>query len=117
MTRTSYYSDQDFERYMARSERERKVQFYVWLGCSFLVHPMIYHIILTDDKLSFNSRVFLIVVSLIALICLIGLWYCYWQTKRSIEAYHQMKREEQAEANALLDEIETERGRKLNDDY
>lgn len=117
MARTAYYADQDFERYMARSERERKIQFYVWFGCSLIVHPMIYYIVLTDDKLSFVSRVFLMVISFIAFICLIGFWYCYWQTKRNIKNYHQIKREQQAEMNALLDELEIERGRKLNDHY
>ena len=117
MTRTAYYSDQDFERYMARCERERKIQFYVWLGCSFVVHPVIYHILLMDNKLSFVSRVFLAVISVIALICLGGLWYCYWKTKRNNQSYRQMRQEQQAEMKALLEEVEVERGKKLNDDY
>ena len=112
MRQTAYYSDQDFERFMARSLRERKVQFYVWLGCSFVIQPAIYAIIFSDDSLSLGSKVFLIVLSVVAFICLIGLWYCYRRTKRSIDEFHQMRQEQQEEMNALLDEVE--QTRKLN---
>lgn len=116
MVRTAYYSDQDFERFMVRSERKQKIQFYVWLGCSFVVHPIIFYILLTDE-LNFVSRVFLAGISVIALICLVGLWYCYWSTKRSIRSYRQMKAEQQAEVQALLEEAEEKRWRKRDECY
>ena len=89
-----------------------KIQFYVCLGCSFVVHPAIYGICFSDDTLSLGSKVFLIVLRAVAFICLIGLWYCYRRTKRRIDVYHQMRQEQQEAMNALLDEVD--KTRKLN---
>ena len=116
MSKTLYYTDQDFEHFMARSERSLKVQFYVWFVCFLIVQAGIWIILQTDDHLSGSAQLFLIVVSLIALVCLIGLWYCWMSVRKSRMAYQKRKQEQQEEVHALLDEIEESRQKKLNQD-
>lgn len=116
MTKTSYYTDQDFERYMAHSGKKQKIQFYVWLGASLVVQPAIYGILFADNQMNFISRCFLVMISLLALVCLAGLWYSYRSTEKSIQSYRKMRQEQRDEVNALLDEVEIKRRKKLNQD-
>lgn len=114
--KTLYYSDQDFEQFMARSEYSHKVRFYVSLICSIIVQSGIWYVLRTDSHLSFFSQGFLIMVSLIALVCLVGLWYCWISARRYRQAYEKMKQEQQEEAHTLLTDVEKERQKKLNQD-
>lgn len=116
MPKTLYYTDQDFERFMTRSERKLKVQFSVWLVCSVVVQTGIWIILQTDDHLSGRAHLFLILASLIVLVCLIGLWYCWMSVRKSRMAYQKMKQEQQKEVHTLLDELEKVRQKKLNQD-
>ena len=114
--KTLYYSDQDFEQFMIRSERSHKVRFYVALICSSIVQAGIWYILRTDSHLSLFSQGFLTMVSLIALVCLVGLWYCWISSRRNRQAYEKMKQEQQEEVYTLLDDLEKERQKKLNQD-
>lgn len=114
--KTLYYSDQDFERFMARSEYSHKVRFYVFLICSIIAQSGIWYILETDSHLSSFSRCILIAISLIALLCLVGLGYCWMSVRRNRQAYEKMKQEQQEETHALLADIENERRKRLNQD-
>ena len=113
---TMYYTDQDFERYMARSERRLKVQFYVWLVCSLIAQPCLWYELLNNLRWSDFSSWFLAACSFVALVCLVGLWYCYYSMRQERIRLQRERRAQQEEANALLDEIEAVRQAKLNQD-
>ncbi len=114
--KTAYYTDQDFERFMFRSEWNRMIQFYVWLVCSIVTQFGIWYILLTNTNLSFEAQGFLCFISLIALCCLVGLWYCWMSTRRHRQNYQKMRQKQRAETHALLDELEANRGIQLNQD-
>ena len=51
----------------------------------------------------------IIVVSILALLCLAGLGYCYFSVRRDRLDYQKMRHEQQEEMNALIDEIQSVR--------
>lgn len=95
----------DFEHFMECSERQHKIRFYVWFVCSIIVQSGIFYILLTDNKLTAVSQLFLVVISLISFICLIGLWFCWDSAQKSRKNYERLKQDQQKEKQSLLDEI------------
>lgn len=107
--KTAYYTDQDFERFMSRSEGKLKHQFYVLSVCSAVCQPAIWYVLFTDGALSGGARFVLIMLGILALFCLAGLGYCYFSVRRDRLRYKKMRREQQEEMNALIDEIQSVR--------
>lgn len=107
--KTAYYTDQDFERFMLRSEGKLKCQFCVLSACSAVCQFAIWYVLLTNSALSGNARLVIIVVSILALLCLAGLGYCYFSVRRDRLDYQKMRHEQQEELNALIDEIQSAR--------
>lgn len=105
--KTAYYTDQDFEGFMSRSERKLKIQFYVWLVSSTVCQFGIWDMLLTDCNLSRKVQVFLLGISILALLGIIGLGYCYFSVRRNRLNYERMRREQQEETNALIDEVQS----------
>ena len=116
MSRTLYYTDQDFEAYMARSERAHKIQFYVCLICSLIVLPCLWYVLLTDYSIDAFGRLLLVGCSATAVVCLVGLWFCYQGVRSERRKLQNLKHEQQREENVLLDEVEEVRQKKLNQD-
>ena len=112
MKKTAYYTDQDVEKIMTRSERVLKHLFYVFLLCSLVCLCGILNVLQNDASLSESTQRFLIVLGSVALICLCGLGYCYFSVRYEHLRYKKMLREQQEEMNALIDEIEAERSAK-----
>ena len=117
MIKTAYYTDQDFERFLAHSLMGHKIRFYVFLVCSLIAHSAIYAILLTDKHLTSASQFLLVGVSVLAFLWVVGLWLCYRQARLNYESYQKMKQDQQVEINDLLNQVEAERGKKLNDSY
>ena len=109
--KTAYYTDQDFERFMSRSEGKLKTQFYVLLVCSVICQFCIWDVLLTDCNLSNKAYFFLLGVSVLSLLCLIGLGQCYFSIRRNRLSYEKMRREQQEEMNALIDEVQSARNK------
>ena len=112
MKKTSYYTDQDIEKFMTRSEKRLKHTFYVLSVCSLVCLCGILNVLQNDASLSESTQLFLIILSSVALICLCGLGYCYFSVRNEHLRYKKMLREQQEEMNALIDEIEAERSAK-----
>lgn len=109
--KTAYYTDQDFERFMSRSERKLKTQFYVWLICFAICQLGIWDVLLTDCNLSNKVRLFLMGICFLTLLCIAGLGYCYFSVRRNRLNYEKMRREQQEEMNALIDEVQSARNK------
>ena len=112
MKKTSYYTDQDVEKFMTRSEKRLKHMFCVLSVCSLVCLCGILNVLQTDDSLSESTQRFLIVLGSVALICVCGLGYCYISVRNEHLRYKKMLREQQEEMNALIDEIQAERSMK-----
>ena len=108
-----YYGDEDFERYMAHSEKNSKIQFYVCLVCSLIVQPCMWYVLLTDLFDGFGYW-FLMGCSIITAVCLIGLWWCYHSVKCGRKNLQLLKKKRQEEIYTSLDSVEEERQKKLN---
>ena len=116
MAKTAYFTDQDFEQFMAVSERNLKIQFYVCAVVSVIAQSGIWYILLTDENLNNTAYAILLSVSVVALLCLCGLGYCHFSVCRERKNYIKFRQHQQAEMNVLLDEFESARNKKLNAD-
>ena len=117
MSKTLYYTDQDFEAYMARSERVLKIQFYVCLICSLIVLPCLLYVLLTDQSIDDFGRWLLISCSATAVVCLIGLCFCYYAVRAERHKLENLKKKQQAEKKVLLEKAEEERWRRREEFY
>jgi low temperature requirement protein LtrA len=52
------------------------------------------------------SFYFLLISSVFILLCMVGLWYCYYSSKQERINYEKMRKEQQREVNSLIDELE-----------
>lgn len=96
---------------MLRSEMKLRNQFYVLLVCSVICQFCVWFVLLTDYSLSRDARLFFVASSLLALVCLVGVGYCYFSARKERLNYNKMLQEQQAEANALIDEIQSVRNK------
>lgn len=96
---------------MLRSEMKLRNQFYVLLVCFAICQFGIWYVLLTDDNLSRDVRLFFVTSSLLALACFVGLGYCYFSVRKERLNYKKMLQEQQAETNALIDEIQSVRSK------
>ncbi len=103
--KTAYYTDQDIERFMFRSEIRLKNLFYVLLVCSIICQCCIWFVLLTET-LDLFSFYFLLISSVFVVLCMVGLWYCYYSSKQERINYEKMRKEQQREVNSLIDELE-----------
>lgn len=93
---------------MARTERNLKIHFLVCLVVFVICQSELWYVLLTEHSWGVSSWImFAIGVSI--MLCLFGLGYCWLSARRSRLEYQQMRREQQAEMNALIDEIEEAR--------
>ena len=97
--------------FLKRSERKLKNLFIVCSACSIICLPCLWASLLTEDN-SNSLPTFVIVASVIALFCLLGLWYCYYSSHDERLKFERMRKQERAEINAAVDEIEREYRRK-----
>lgn len=95
---------------MLRSELGLRNQFYVCLAASIICQSGIWYVLLPETEWGTSSYV-LIAISLLALLCLIGLGYCYYSARGTRRNFEKMRREQQAEMNAMIDEIQKVRRR------
>lgn len=108
-TKTSYYGDQVLLAFLFRSERKLRNLFSVCLVCSIMCFTFFGWAVLTGDDI---SPVVLIVASLVDVLCLLGLWYCYRSSRKERLRFKRMLQQEREEINSLVDELERERQRK-----
>ena len=108
MNNTAYYTDENFESFMSRSERNLKNHFYVSLIASVICQSGLWYVLLSGMRWCVSFYI-LVAISMVALFCLIGLGYCYYCAHRSRLEFEKMRREQREEMNALIDELEATR--------
>ena len=108
MNKTCYYTDKDFENFMARTEFKLRNQFFVCLIASIICQSGLWYVLLSEVAWGVSAYI-LAGISVLALLCLIGLGYCYYSARRNRLDFERMRREQQAEMNALVDEIQKAR--------
>ena len=108
MNKTAYYTDENFESFMSRSERNLRNHFYVSLIASVICQSGLWYVLLSGIRWCVSFYI-LAAISIVAVFCLIGLGKCYYGARRSRLELEKMRREEREEMNALIDELEATR--------
>ena len=85
----SYYTDQNIERFVFRSEKNLKHMFCVVLIGSIICQPCAWFMMAeTKEGFSFYC---LLICSVLGLVSLFGLWCCYYSAKRERLNYEKLK--------------------------